>query len=103
MFKYLGTNLNQSSIPEEIKSRLKSRNACLSFGAEFFVFQFAIQKYKDYDIQNYNFAVLYGRETWSPALREERMLRVFEKRVLRIIFGPKRDTTMLVFLERVVR
>jgi hypothetical protein len=28
---------------------------------------------------------------------------VFEKRVLRRIFGPKRDTTILVFLERVVR
>jgi len=35
--------------------------------------------------------VLYGCETWSPTLREERKLRLFEKRVLRIIFGPKRD------------
>jgi hypothetical protein len=35
--------------------------------------------------------VLYGRETWSLTLREERRLRVFEKRVLRRIFGPKRD------------
>ena len=31
----------------------------LSFGAESFVFQFAIQKFKDYDIQNYNVAVLF--------------------------------------------
>ena len=34
---------------------------------------------------------MYGCETWSLTLREERRLRVFEKRVLRRIFGPKRD------------
>jgi len=34
---------------------------------------------------------LYGFETWSLTLREERSLRVFENRVLGIIFGPKRD------------
>jgi hypothetical protein len=32
-----------------------------------------------------------GCETWSLTLREEHRLRVFENRVLRIIFGPKRD------------
>ena len=35
--------------------------------------------------------VLYGCETWSLTLREERRMRVFENRVLRRIFGPKRD------------
>ena len=35
--------------------------------------------------------VLYGCETWSFTLREERRLRVFENRVLRRIFGPRRD------------
>jgi hypothetical protein len=35
--------------------------------------------------------VLYGCETWSVTLREEHRLRVFENRVLRRIFGPKRD------------
>ena len=35
--------------------------------------------------------VLYGCETWSLTLREERRLRVFENRVLRRVFGPKRD------------
>jgi hypothetical protein len=34
---------------------------------------------------------LYGWETWSITLREEHRLRVFENRVLRRIFGPKRD------------
>jgi hypothetical protein len=35
--------------------------------------------------------VLYGCETWSLTLRDEYRLRVFENRVLRRIFGPKRD------------
>jgi hypothetical protein len=35
--------------------------------------------------------VLYGSEAWSLTLREEHRLRVFENRVLRRIFGPKRD------------
>ena len=45
-FKYLGTTLtHQNSIPEEIKSRLRSGNTCYhSF------FQFSIQKFKDQDI-----------------------------------------------------
>jgi hypothetical protein len=34
---------------------------------------------------------LYGYETWSLTLREEHRLRVFENKVLRRIFGPKRD------------
>jgi hypothetical protein len=35
--------------------------------------------------------VLYGCETWSLTLRKEHRLGVFENRVLRRIFGPKRD------------
>ena len=35
--------------------------------------------------------VLYGCESWSLTLRQERRLRVFENGVLRRIFGPKRD------------
>ena len=35
--------------------------------------------------------VLYGCETWSLTLREERKLRVIENMVLRRIFGPRRD------------
>ena len=34
---------------------------------------------------------LYGCETWSLTLRDERRLRVFENRVLRRVFGSKRD------------
>jgi hypothetical protein len=39
-------------------------------------------------LKNY---ILYGCETWSLTLREEHRLRVFEKRLLRRILGPKRD------------
>jgi len=35
--------------------------------------------------------VLYGCETWSQTLREQRKVRVFENMVLRRIFGPRRD------------
>jgi hypothetical protein len=35
--------------------------------------------------------VLYGCETWSLTLREEHRLKIFENKVLRKIFGPKRD------------
>jgi hypothetical protein len=60
----------------------------LSFGAESFVLQFAVQNLK---IKIYGSiilpVVLYGCETWSLSLREERRLRVFENRVLRRIFG----------------
>jgi hypothetical protein len=35
--------------------------------------------------------VLYGCETWPLTLREEHRLKVFENRVLKRIFGPKRD------------
>jgi hypothetical protein len=35
--------------------------------------------------------VPYGSETWSLTLGEEHRLRVFENRVLKRIFGPKRD------------
>jgi hypothetical protein len=34
---------------------------------------------------------MYGCKTWSPTLKEEHRLRVFENRELRRIFGPKRD------------
>jgi hypothetical protein len=40
------------------------------------------------------FLLLYGCESWSLTLREEHRLRVFENRVLRRIFGHKRDKVM---------
>ena len=64
----------------------------LLFGAESFVFQLLPKNVK---IKIYRTiilpVVLYGCETWSFTLREERRLKMFENRVLRRIFGPKRD------------
>jgi len=73
-YKYLGTNLTKkNSIQEEIKSRLKSRNACY------------------HSVQNLLSSSLLSKNLKIKILREERRLRVFENRVLRRIFGPKRD------------
>jgi hypothetical protein len=38
--------------------------------------------------------VVYGCETWSLIIREEHRLRAFESRVIRRVFGPKRDEVM---------
>ena len=70
----------------------KTAKILVYFGAvnRNFIFQFAIQEYKDKDVQNYNFAFcFYGCETWSLTVRDERRLRAFENRVLRRIFGRK--------------
>ena len=54
--------------------------------------QFAIQNTKIKTYRTIIFlVVLYGCGTWSLTLREERRSRVFENRVLRRIFGPKRE------------
>jgi hypothetical protein len=53
----------------------------------FFVLKILRFNTKRYLVQN----VLYGCGTWSLTLKEERKMRVFENRVLRAIFGPKRD------------
>ena len=52
-----------------------------------------IQKFKDQDIYRNIILpiILYGCETWSLILREERKLSVFENMVLRRIFGPRRE------------
>jgi len=92
-FKYLGTtSTNQNSIPEEIKSRLKSGNACYHSVQNLFSSRLLSRslKIKIYRTVILPF-VLYGCEAWSLTLREERKLRMFENMVLRRIFGPRRD------------
>jgi hypothetical protein len=92
-FKYLGTTLtNQNDIHDEIKSRLNIGNA----------YYYSVQNLlssrlisKNLKIKIYKTVilpvVLYGSETWSVSLREERRQRIFENRLLRRIFGPKRE------------
>ena len=89
----MGTTLtDQNYIQEQTKTRLQSWNAC------YHLVQNVLSScllYKTIKIKIYRTvmlrAVLYGCETWSNTLREERRLRVFENRVLRRIFGPERD------------
>ena len=88
----MGTILtNQNSIQEEIKSGLKSGNACYHSVQNLLS---SILPSKNMKIKVHRTIippVLYGCETWSHTLREECRLRVFESWVLRKIFGPKRD------------
>jgi len=92
-FKYLGKILtNQNSLQGEIKSRLKSGNACYHsvqnlLSSSLLSKILKITMYRTIILS----VVLYGCETWSLTLREECRLGVFENRVLRRIFGPKRD------------
>ena len=88
----MGTTLtNQNLIQEEIKIRVKSRNACYHLVQNLLSSSLLSKNLKIKTYRNIILpVVLYGCETWSLTLREERRLKVFENRVLRI-FGPKRD------------
>jgi hypothetical protein len=91
--KYFGTTLtDQHCMHEGIRSRLNSGNACYH----------SVQSLLSYRHQSRNLkvniykiiilpVVLCGCKTWSLTLREEHRLRVFENRMLRRIFGLKRD------------
>jgi len=89
----LGTTLtNQNPIPEEIKSRLRSGNICYHsvqnlLSSRLLSKNLKIKIYRTIILP----VVLYGCETWSLTLWEERKLRLFENMVLRRIFGPRRD------------
>jgi len=82
----------QNSIAEEIKSRLRSGNACYHsmenlFSSRLLSKNVKIKIHRTIILP----VVLYGCENWSLTLLEERKLRVFENMVLRRIFGPKKD------------
>ena len=91
--KYLGTTItDQVSIKEEIKSRFKSGIASCHLVQNLL---FIILLYNNLKIKIYRPIILpvflYGCETWSLTLKEERRLWVFENWMLRRIFGSKRD------------
>jgi hypothetical protein len=92
-FKYLETTLtNQNDIHAKIESRLNSGNACYYsvqnlFSSHLILKNLKIKIYKTLIL----LVVLYGCQTWYLILGEEHRLRVFENRVLRKIFGPKRE------------
>jgi hypothetical protein len=92
-FKYFGTTLtNRNSIHDEIQRRLKLGNAFYHsvqniFSSRLLSKNIKIRAYTNIILP----VVLCGCETWSVTLREGQRLRVIENRVLRRIFGPKRD------------
>jgi hypothetical protein len=92
--KYLGTPLtNQNSNWEENRNRLNSGNACYNSVQNLLSSSLLSQnlKIKIRVYRNIIFpVVVYVCETWSPTLRKERRLWVFENRVLRRTIGPKR-------------
>jgi len=92
-FKHLGTTLiNQNSLQEEIKSSLKSGNACYHSMQSLLSSSLLSNNLK---IKIYRTIILpvvsYGCENWLLTMREEHRLRMFENRVLRRIFGSKID------------
>jgi hypothetical protein len=95
-FRYLGmTVTNQNLIKEEIKRRLHLGNACYHsvqnlLSSHLLSKSIKIRIYKTIILP----VVLYKCETWPLTLREEHGMRVFENRLLRRIFGPKRDEVM---------
>jgi hypothetical protein len=92
-FKYLGTTVtNQNFIQEEIKRSVNSGNACFHsvqnlLSSRLLSKNVKVRIYKTIILP----VVLYRCETWPLTVREEHKLRVFENRVLRRIFGSKRD------------
>jgi hypothetical protein len=84
--------MNRNSINAEIKSRMKPGNACHHSVQNVLSSSLLPKNIKNKIYRTIILpVVLYGCETWSLILREEHRLRVFENRVLRRIFGPKRD------------
>ncbi|KAJ4432469.1 hypothetical protein ANN_21088 [Periplaneta americana] len=92
-FKYLGatvTNINDTR--EEIKRRINMGNACY-YSVEKLLSSSLLSK--NLKVRIYKTVILpvllYGCETWTLTLREEHRFRAFENKVLRKIFGAKRD------------
>ncbi|KAJ4427892.1 hypothetical protein ANN_23900 [Periplaneta americana] len=92
-FKYLGatvTNINDTR--EEIKRRINMGNVCY-YSVEKLLSSSLLSK--NLKVRIYKTVILpvllYGCETWTLTLREEHRFRVFENKVLRKIFGAKRD------------
>jgi hypothetical protein len=89
----LGTALtNHNSIPEEIRSRLKFGNVCYHSVQNLLSSNFISKNLKTEICRTVILpVVLYGCQTWSLTLREERRLILFQNTVMRKIFGSKRE------------
>ena len=83
--------INQNYIYEEIKCRLTAGNSCYYSVQTLLSSRLLSKNLKIIHKTTILPVVLYGYETWSLTLREECRLRVFENRILRRMFGLKRD------------
>jgi hypothetical protein len=91
-FRYLGMTVTNQNLIHEESTRLNSGNVCYHslqnlLSCCLLSKNIKIKIYKTIILP----VALYGCETWSLTLREEYGLTVFENRVLRRIFGLKRD------------
>jgi len=92
-FKFLGTTLtNQNYIQEDNHSTLQSGNACCHSVKNLLTSSMLSKIINIKTLRTVILSfILYGYENWSLTLKEEHLLRVFQSKVLRRIFGPKRD------------
>lgn len=93
-FDYLGVSVNsKNDVSEEIKSRITSGNRCL-FGLASIFRSKACQRGTKLRIYKAILrpVVLYGAEAWTLSQADEQALGTFERRVLRKIYGPIRDS-----------
>jgi hypothetical protein len=87
-----GDLINQNYVHEEIKGRLNSGDACYHSVQNLLSSRLLSKNIKITVSTNINLPfVLYWRDTWSLSLGEKHRLRILENRVLRNVFGPKRD------------
>ena len=91
-FKYLGSLLTNHYIHKEITCRIKTENSCY-YSVQTMLSYWLLSKDKKIKICKAIIlpVLLYGCDAWSLTLREEGKLRIFDNRILRWIFGPKRD------------
>ena len=92
---YLSNNLNESKFYSgRIKIRIKSGHACFHLAQNILSSSFLSKNIKIKIYRTISFPFVYGCQTWSVTLREERRLRVSDYRVLRRIFGHKKNEIM---------
>jgi hypothetical protein len=92
-FKYLGTTVtNRNLIQEEIRRILNSGNACYHSAQNLLSSRLPSKNIKIRTYKTIILRVILNRcENWSLILWEEHRVRVFENRMMRRIFGQKRE------------
>ena len=91
-YTFLGTLTNQNSNEEDNHSTLQSGNACCHSVKNLLTSSLLSKIINIKTLRTVILSfILYGYENWSLTSMEEHLLRVFQSKVLRRIFGPKMD------------